>query len=234
MSHNPDETITRLDMLIVGQGFGGMYMLHKALGLGLDVLAIEAGDNVGGVWYWNRYPGARCDVMSIDYCYSFSNEIMQEWSWSEKFAAQPEILSYANYVADKLELRKKVEFHTRATSVVYDQDRAIWTIQTNTNKIFEVAFLVMATGPLSVPKGIDIPGVDTFKGDIYLSGRWPKEPVGFAGKRVALIGTGSTGIQIVPVVAEAAKELFVFQRTPIFSHKITHSTSLYIPIACGL
>jgi cation diffusion facilitator CzcD-associated flavoprotein CzcO len=208
---------TRLDMLIVGQGFGGMYMLHRARGMGLNVRAIEAGDDVGGTWYWNRYPGARCDVMSIDYCYSFSDEIMQEWTWSEQFAAQPEILGYARWVADKLDLRRDVQFETRATSLVYDDARALWTIETDRGDLFEATYLVMATGPLSIPKGLDIPGAGRFNGEVYLSGRWPHHAVDFAGKRVGVIGTGSTGIQIVPVVAEQAKELVVFQRTPSFT-----------------
>ncbi|WP_127107497.1 flavin-containing monooxygenase [Pararhodobacter zhoushanensis] len=208
---------TQLDMLIIGQGFGGMYMLHKARGMGLSVRAIEAGDNVGGVWYWNRYPGARCDVMSIDYCYSFSNEIMQDWTWSEQFAAQPEILAYANYVADKLDLRRDVQFNTRATTMRYDDARALWRVETEGGEVFEVTYLVMATGPLSVPKGIDVPGADRFAGELYLSGRWPHHTVDFAGKRVGVIGTGSTGIQIVPVVAQQAQALTVFQRTPSFT-----------------
>ncbi|MCW1933567.1 flavin-containing monooxygenase [Pararhodobacter zhoushanensis] len=208
---------TPLDMLIIGQGFGGMYMLHKARGMGLSVRAIEAGDNVGGVWYWNRYPGARCDVMSIDYCYSFSNEIMQDWTWSEQFAAQPEILAYANYVADKLDLRRDVLFNTRATTMRYDDARALWRVETEGGEVFEVTYLVMATGPLSVPKGIDVPGAERFGGELYLSGRWPHHTVDFAGKRVGVIGTGSTGIQIVPVVAQQAQALTVFQRTPSFT-----------------
>lgn len=207
----------RLDALIVGQGFGGMYMLHRARGMGLNVLAIEAGDDVGGTWYWNRYPGARCDVMSIDYSYSFSNEIQQEWTWTEQFAAQPEIWSYAKWVADKLDLRRNIQFETRATSITYDDARQIWVIDTDRGDSFEVTYLIMATGPLSIPKGLDIPGAERFQGETYLSGRWPHHPVEFAGKRVGVIGTGSTGIQIVPVVAEQADQLVVFQRTPSFT-----------------
>jgi cation diffusion facilitator CzcD-associated flavoprotein CzcO len=211
------DKITRLQMLVVGQGFGGMYMLHRARSMGLDVRAIEAGNDVGGTWYWNRYPGARCDVMSIDYCYSFSQEIMQAWTWSEQFAAQPEILAYAHWVAEKLDLRRDVQFETRATSLAYDDKRALWMIETDRGDVFEVTYLVMATGPLSIPKGLDVPGADRFKGEIYLSGRWPHRPVDFRGKRVGVIGTGSTGIQIVPVVAEQAEQLVVFQRTPSFT-----------------
>ena len=206
-----------LDALVIGQGFGGMYMLHRARGMGLSVLAIEAGDDVGGTWYWNRYPGARCDVMSIDYCYSFSNEIMQEWTWSEQFAAQSEIWAYAKWVADKLDLRRDIKFNTRATSLAFDETRQIWEVKTDRGDLFEVTYVIMATGPLSIPKGLDVPGQERFKGDIYLSGRWPQHPVDFAGKRVGLIGTGSTGVQITPVVAEQASKLVVFQRTPSFT-----------------
>ena len=213
----PAHGVTRLDMLVVGQGFGGMYMLHRARSMGLEVQAIEAGDDVGGTWYWNRYPGARCDVMSIDYSYSFSDEIMQEWTWSEQFAAQPEIWAYAKWVADKLDLRRSIQFETRATSVTYDDARRVWTVETDRGGVLDVTYLVMATGPLSIPKGLDVPGAERFRGDIHLSGRWPRQPVDFAGKRVGVIGTGSTGIQIVPVVAEQAEQLVVFQRTPSFT-----------------
>lgn len=223
-----DATRTRdvqtLDVLVVGQGFGGMYMLHRARGMGLNVLAIEAGDDVGGTWYWNRYPGARCDVMSIDYSYSFSNDIQQAWTWSEQFAAQPEIWSYAKWVADTLDLRRDIKFETRATSVTFDDARTLWVVETDRGDVFEVTYLVMATGPLSVPKGLDIPGRDRFAGDIHLSGRWPRQPVDFAGKRVGVIGTGSTGIQIVPVVAEQADQLVVFQRTPSFTLPMRNRT----------
>ena len=207
----------RLDALIVGQGFGGMYMLHRARDMGLNALAIEAGKDVGGTWYWNRYPGARCDVMSIDYSYSFSNEIQQEWTWTEQFAAQPEIFAYAKWVADKLDLRRDIKFETRATSITYNDASQSWEIETEQGDIFEVTYLIMATGPLSIPKGLGIPGAERFQGETYLSGRWPHHPVEFAGKRVGVIGTGSTGIQIVPVVAEQADQLVVFQRTPSFT-----------------
>ncbi len=207
----------RLDALIVGQGFGGMYMLHRARDMGLSVHALEAGGDVGGTWYWNRYPGARCDVMSIDYCYSFSDEIMQAWTWSEQFASQAEILRYAHWVADKLDLRRDITFDTRATSFVFDDAQRLWRVTTDRGDVFEVTYLIMATGPLSIPKGLDVPGRDRFRGDIYLSGRWPHHAVDFSGKRVGLIGTGSTGVQITPVVAEQAGQLFVFQRTPSFT-----------------
>ena len=213
----PEPALRRLDALVIGMGFGGMCMLHRAREAGLDVHAIEAGDDVGGTWYWNRYPGARCDVMSIDYSYSFVNEIQQEWSWSEKFAAQPEILAYARFVADKLDLRRDTTFCARATSIAFDDARKLWVIETGQGQVYEATYCIMATGPLSIPKGIDVPGAETFGGAIYLSGRWPHHDVDFAGKRVGIIGTGSTGIQAVPVVAETAQHLTVFQRTPSFT-----------------
>ena len=209
--------VIRLDALVIGAGWGGMYALHRLRGMGLSVKGIEAGDGVGGTWYWNRYPGARCDVMSIDYCYSFSEEIQQEWTWSEQFAAQPEILAYANFVADKLDLRRDIGFETRATSVVFDDARQLWTISTDRGERFEVTYCIMATGPLSVPKGLDIPGADSFGGTILHAARWPHDHQDFTGKRVGVIGTGSTGIQIVPVVAAQAGHLYVFQRTPSFT-----------------
>jgi cation diffusion facilitator CzcD-associated flavoprotein CzcO len=207
----------RLDTLVIGAGFGGMYALHRLRGRGMSVRLIEAGDGVGGTWYWNRYPGARCDVMSIDYSYSFSNEIMQEWTWSEQFAAQPEILAYANFVAKKLDLLRDIQFNTRAKSVVYDDDRHLWCVETEAGERYEATYCVMATGPLSQPKELDIPGAAGFQGDIYQAQRWPHHDVDFTGKRVGVIGTGSSGIQIVPVVAERAGHLHVFQRTPSFS-----------------
>ncbi|UVO50688.1 NAD(P)/FAD-dependent oxidoreductase [Sphingomonas sp. SUN019] len=211
------QPVRRLDALVIGMGFGGMYALHRTRGMGLDVLGIEAGDDVGGTWYWNRYPGARCDVMSIDYSYSFSDEIQQEWTWSEQFSAQPEILSYARFVADKLDLKRDIRFETRATRVAYDDDACLWRVETDRGDRFEATYLLMATGPLSVPKPIDIPGADMFKGELHLSGKYPHRPVDLSGKRVAVIGTGSSGIQIVPVVAEQADHLYVFQRTPSFT-----------------
>ncbi|WP_287977280.1 NAD(P)/FAD-dependent oxidoreductase [Sphingomonas sp.] len=214
----------RLDALVIGAGFGGMYALHRLRGMGLGTKLIEAGDGVGGTWYWNRYPGARCDVMSIDYSYSFSPDIQQEWTWSERFAAQPEILRYANWVADKLDLFRDIRFDTRARAITWDDARRLWRVETDAGETFEARFCIMATGPLSVPKGIDIPGADTFQGETYLAARWPQHPVGFAGKRVGLIGTGSSGIQITPVVAEQAGHLHVFQRTPSFSLPMRNRT----------
>jgi cation diffusion facilitator CzcD-associated flavoprotein CzcO len=207
----------RLDAFVVGAGWGGMYALYKLREMGLSVRCIEAGGGVGGTWYWNRYPGARCDVYSIDYSYSFSHEIQQEWTWSERFAAQPEILAYGNFVAERLDLYKDIQFNTRAIAVAYDDERNLWRIETEAGEVFEATYCILATGPLSVPKGLDMPGAERFKGDVYLAPRWPQEKVDLTGKRVGVIGTGSSGIQIVPVVAEEAEHLYVFQRTPSFS-----------------
>jgi cation diffusion facilitator CzcD-associated flavoprotein CzcO len=214
----PAETaVRRLDAVIVGAGFGGMYAVYKLREMGLSFVGIEAAGDVGGVWYWNRYPGARCDLMSVDYSYSFSKEIEQEWTWSEQFAGQPEILAYANFVADRLDLRKHIRFETRVTSAVWDDRRHLWTVKTNRGETFEATYCIMATGPISMPKDPDIPGIDRFKGQLLRAQKWPHEPVSFAGKRVGVIGTGSTGIQIVQEVGKEAGELFVFQRTPSYS-----------------
>lgn len=207
----------RLDMIIVGAGFGGMYAVYKFREMGLEIQAFEAGGDVGGVWYWNRYPGARVDLPSIDYCFSFSPEIEQEWTWSEEFAAQPELLAYINFVADRLDLRKHYRFNTRISRAEWDETRQLWRVETAGGEVFEAPYCVMATGPLSVPKDPEIPGIDRFRGELMRAARWPHEPVSFAGKRVGIIGTGSTGIQIVQEVGPQAGELFVFQRTPSFS-----------------
>ena len=207
----------RLDVVVVGAGFGGMYAVYKYRQMGLKVQAVEAGSNVGGVWYWNRYPGARVDLQSIDYSYSFSPEIEQEWTWSEEFASQPEVLAYMNFVADRLDLRKDIQFNTRVTSAVWDDARKLWVVTTNRGEHYEAPYCVMATGPLSIPKDPDVPGLDRFKGQLMRAAKWPHEPVSFAGKRVGVIGTGSTGIQIVQEVGPKAGELFVFQRTPSFT-----------------
>lgn len=207
----------KYDVVVVGAGFGGMYAVHRFREMGLSVLGIEAGGDVGGVWYWNRYPGARCDLMSLDYCYSFSPEIEQEWTWTEQFAAQPEILAYANFVADRLAIRPLISFNTRVERATYDDAAKTWRIETNAGNVYEAPYCVMATGPLSIPKGVPFEGADEFAGEIYLAAKWPHEPVSFEGKRVGLIGTGSTGIQIAPEVAKTARELVVFQRTPSFT-----------------
>ncbi len=216
-SQHPQKALRRLDLVVVGAGFGGMYAVHKFRQMGLDIQGFEAGSDVGGVWYWNRYPGARVDLPSIDYSYSFSPEIEQEWSWSEQFAGQPELMRYIDFVATKLDLRRSIQFNTRVNSAVWDEARQLWTVKTDQGDVLEATYCVMATGPLSIPKELDIPGLKRFQGRVIHAARWPREPVDFAGKRVGIIGTGSTGIQIVQTVAPQAGECFVFQRTPSFS-----------------
>jgi cation diffusion facilitator CzcD-associated flavoprotein CzcO len=214
----------KYDVVVVGAGIGGLYAVYKMREMGLSVLGIEAGDNVGGVWYWNRYPGARCDLLTIDYCYTFSPEVDAEWSWSEQFASQAEILEYVNFVADRHALRKEYLFETRVERAAYDEVEQTWSFTTDTGKTFVATYAIMATGPLSVPKRPDFQNFDSFKGELYYSGRWPKEPVSYEGKRVGVVGVGSTGIQIIPVVAKAAKEVVVFQRTPSFTMPMRNHT----------
>jgi cyclohexanone monooxygenase len=206
-----------LDAVVVGAGFAGLYALHKLRSQGLSVRVFEAAPEVGGTWYYNRYPGARCDVESVDYCYSFSDELQQEWTWTEKYATQGEILRYMKWVADKLDLRSGITFNTRVTSAVLDEDTLRWTVTTDGGEVISARFCIMATGPLSAALTPDFPGLRTFAGEVYHTAHWPHEPVDFTGKRVAVIGTGSSGIQSVPVIAEQAEQLYVFQRTPNYS-----------------
>lgn len=206
-----------LDVVVVGAGFAGLYALHKLRGQGLSVRVLEAAPELGGTWYHNRYPGARCDVESVDYCYSFSDELQQEWNWTERYATQAEILAYLNWVADKLDLRCDIALRTRVASVHLDEATLRWTVTTDAGQRFSARFVVMATGPLSDALTPDFPGLDTFAGEIHHTARWPHRPVDFRGKRVAVIGTGSSGIQSIPVIAESAAHLYVFQRTPNYS-----------------
>lgn len=211
---SPDDTY---DVIVVGAGFAGMYMLHKLRQLGLRVRVFDTATDVGGTWYWNRYPGARCDVVSMDYSYSFSDEIQQEWTWSEKYAPQPEILGYAQFVADKLDLRRDIQFETRIAAMVYDDAACTWTVTTTEQQAFVARYCIMATGCLSIPKEPQIPGLSNFNGPVYSTSRWPHEDVDLSGKRVGLIGTGSSGIQAAPELAKSAERLFIFQRTPSFT-----------------
>jgi cation diffusion facilitator CzcD-associated flavoprotein CzcO len=206
-----------IDAVVVGAGFAGLYALHKLRSQGLSVRVYEAAPEVGGTWYYNRYPGARCDVESVDYCYSFSNELQQEWTWTERYATQAEILRYMNWVADKLDLRSGITFNTRVTSAVLDEDTLRWTVTTDAAEVVTARFCVMATGPLSAALTPDFPGLRTFAGEVYHTAHWPHQPVDFTGRRVAVIGTGSSGIQSVPIIAEKAGQLHVFQRTPNYS-----------------
>ncbi len=213
----PADTDARVDAVIVGAGFAGMYLLHKLRALGMRARVFDTANGVGGTWYWNRYPGARCDVASVDYSYSFSDAIEQEWTWTEKFAAQPEILRYAEFVADRLDLRRDIRFNTRVESAVYDEARHDWRITTSDGKCCHAQFFIMATGCLSIPKDPNIPGLENFVGPRYFTSRWPHETIDFTGKTVGLIGTGSSGIQVAPELASDAASLLVFQRTPSFT-----------------
>ena len=205
------------DVIVVGAGFAGMYMLHRLRGLGFSVRVYEQGGGVGGTWYWNRYPGARCDVESMQYSYSFSDELQQEWDWSERYAPQPEILKYANHVADRFNLRTDIQFNTRVDRARFDEAENLWSVATSDSRAVTARFVVLATGCLSNARMPDIKGLTSFKGPVYHTGNWPHEPVDFTSLRVGLIGTGSSGIQSTPFIAEQAKHLTVFQRTANFS-----------------
>jgi cation diffusion facilitator CzcD-associated flavoprotein CzcO len=210
-----------LDVIIIGAGMAGMYQLLKLREQGFSVRVFEAGDGLGGTWFWNRYPGCRFDSESWSYGYSFSKELLQEWDWTENFSPQPETLRYLNFVADKFDLRKDIQFNARARRAVYDEQANRWDVTFEDDSKARAKVLVAATGPLSAPQMPTIPGVDDFKGETYHTALWPRDPNGFgpanisfAGKRVGVIGTGATGIQVIQEVAKSAAELFVFQRTP--------------------
>jgi cyclohexanone monooxygenase len=206
-----------VEVVVVGAGLAGLRALHTFRNMGLRVVVLEASDEIGGVWNFNRYPGARCDVESFDYSYRFSEELEQEWRWSERYATQPEILRYINHVADRFGLRDGVRLNTRVRSAAFDTARHGWTITAEDGRIWTPQHLVMAVGQLSAPKGTVYPGQELFEGRILYSAQWPREPVDLAGKRVAIIGTGSSGVQMTPIVAEQAAHLSVFQRTPNYS-----------------
>jgi cyclohexanone monooxygenase len=209
--------VADLDVVVVGAGFAGLYAVHALRSSGLMVRAFEAGSGIGGTWFWNSYPGARCDVESKDYSYSFSPELEQEWSWSERYPAQPEILRYLNHVADRFGLWPDLRLSTRVTSAVWDAAAAEWAVTTDDGAAVSARFIVSAVGCLSAYQVPSLPGLDTFAGPWYHTARWPAEGVDFTGKRVGLIGTGSTGIQIAPEIAAVASRLYVFQRTPNFA-----------------
>ena len=207
----------RFDVIVVGAGFAGMYALYKLRKLGFAVQVYEAGSGVGGTWFWNRYPGARCDVNSLEYSYQFSDELQQEWNWSERYSGQPEILEYAKHVADRFELAKDIQFNTRVLALEYNESTNRWSGKTDQGDHFDTQFCVMATGCLSKHNVPDIEGLDRFQGELLHTGKWPHSPVDFKGKSVGVIGTGSSGIQSIPIIAEQASSLTVFQRTPNFS-----------------
>ncbi|WP_280461083.1 flavin-containing monooxygenase [Nocardia carnea] len=205
------------DAVVVGAGISGLYAVYKFRRRGMRVHGFESAAGVGGTWYHNRYPGARCDVESIDYSYSFDEELQQEWTWTERFATQEEILRYLDHVADRHDLRSAYDFLTRVTSAVYDEAAGRWTVTTDTGKTVTARFCILATGVLSATNKPDIPGRDSFAGESYHTGEWPHEPVDFTGKRVGVIGTGSSGIQSIPIIAEEADQVVVFQRSPNYS-----------------
>ncbi|RJG09018.1 NAD(P)/FAD-dependent oxidoreductase [Pseudomonas cavernicola] len=205
------------DVIVVGAGVGGLYALHRARRLGLNVQLFEAGGDVGGTWYWNNYPGARVDVPSFEYSFSFDSELEQEWRWSERYSAQPELLSYIHHVVERYDLRSSIEFNTWVTSAVYDSKAMVWTVETEGGKSVVTRSLIMATGPLSVPVYPKLIGMDRFKGESVHTGRWATEGVDVTGKRVAVIGTGSSGAQIAPELAKAAGKLYMLQRSPAYS-----------------
>lgn len=201
------------DAVIIGAGFGGMYMLHRLRQKGFGARVIEAGKGVGGTWYWNRYPGARCDVESVQYSYQFSSELEQEWEWTERYATQPEILRYANHVADRFDLRRDIQFETRVTSAVFDETANVWRVETDKGDRLAARFVITAMGCLSSPNTPKIDGLADFAGPTYHTGNWPHEGVDFTGKTVGVIGTGSSAIQSIPIMAQQARHLTVFQRT---------------------
>lgn len=211
------EAATELDAIVVGAGFSGLYMLHELRELGLSARVLEKGSGVGGTWFWNRYPGARCDIESIDYAYSFSEELLQEWQWSERYATQPEILRYLNYVADRFDLRRDIQLNTRVEHAHYDEQINRWRVVTDDGEQFLAQFCIMAVGCLSSVKRPDFPGLDSFEGEWFHTAQWPQGGVDFTGRRVGVIGTGSTGIQSIPQIARHAGQVYVFQRTPNYS-----------------
>ena len=213
----PAPTGTHYDAIVVGAGFSGLYLIYQLRKLGMSVHVIEAGAGVGGTWYWNRYPGARCDVESMEYCYSFDDALQQEWQWTERYPQQAEILTYLNHVADRFQLRSAIELNTRVTAAHYQESSKTWKVRTDKGTEYTSTFCIMASGCLSTVRVPPFPGIERFKGTWHHTARWPHTPVDFTGQRVGVIGTGSTGIQVIPQVAAQAKHLHVFQRTPNFS-----------------
>ncbi len=211
------EADTSFDVLVIGAGFSGLYMLHRLRQLGIRTRVLEMAENVGGTWLFNRYPGARCDIESIEYSYSFSEEIQQQWVWTESMPAQPEIEAYLNFVADRLDLRRDIQFGTKVAAMTFDEEAGVWLVRTEAGETLRVPFVVAASGILSVPLEPDIPGMDTFAGTSLFSSRWPQGGLDLTGERVGVIGTGSTGVQLIPVVAREALHLSVFQRSAAYT-----------------
>lgn len=217
MSVTTEERDPDLDVVVIGAGIGGLYAMHALRERGFRVTAYEAGEDVGGTWFWNRYPGARCDVESLDYQYSFSQDLVNEWTWSERYATQPEILSYISWVASRLDLRRSIEFNTRVDRAEYDEANALWVVTLCTGATVKSRFVVTAAGSISATMVPDFPGAGDFAGEVYHPGRWPAEGVDFSNKRVAVVGVGSSGVQLIPELAKQAAQLTVFQRTPAYS-----------------
>lgn len=207
----------QLDAVVVGAGFAGLYLIHRLTRDGFTVQGYETGDDVGGTWYWNRYPGARCDVESMDYSYSFDPEMEQEWEWTERFATQPEIFRYLRHVADRFDLKRHIAFNSTVESAIWNEETRRWSISAEGQAPVSAQFLVMATGSLSAGKAPEIKGLDRFAGETYFTGNWPRQEPDFVGKRVGVIGTGSSAIQAIPILAERADHLTVFQRTASFT-----------------
>jgi cyclohexanone monooxygenase len=203
-----------LDVVVVGAGFSGLYLLHRLREQGLTVQVLESAEGLGGTWYWNRYPGARCDVDAVEYGFSFSKELDDTWEWDERFATQGRILEYLNHVADTFDLRRDIRFGTRVAAATWDDDSARWTVRTEAGDVYRARYTIMATGCLSVPKQPDIPGLDSFAGPVYFTSSWPHREIDFTGRRVGVIGTGSSAVQAIPLIAAQAAHLTVFQRTP--------------------
>lgn len=205
-----------LDAVIVGAGFAGLYAIKRLRDAGFSIQAFEAGDGIGGTWYWNRYPGARVDLECWDYSYSFSPELQDDWDWPERYPTSAELMRYLNHVADRFQLRESIQFNTKVISATFDEQANLWSVKTSDGKTVKARFFVPATGVLSVPKPPEIPGIESFKGESYHTGRWPHHEVDFSNKRVGVIGTGSSGIQVIQALAGKCKHLTVFQRTAVF------------------
>jgi len=206
-----------LDAVIVGSGMAGLYMTKRLNDRGMKIQTIEAGSGVGGAWYWNRYPGCRADLPIIEYSYSFSKELEQDWDWSEVMAGQPEIEKYLNHTADRFDLRKDIKLNTKVTDAIYDEVANIWTVTTDQGDVYKAKYCIMATGCLNEPNYPGFKNADSFKGDIYHTAQWPRDGVDLTGKRVAIIGCGSSGVQAIPQIAKQAKELIAFQRSPVYT-----------------
>jgi cation diffusion facilitator CzcD-associated flavoprotein CzcO len=216
MANGNNQRPQQYDVIVVGAGFSGLYMLYKLRKEGLSAIAFESGDNIGGTWFWNRYPGARCDVPSMQYSYQFDEQLQQEWEWPERYSAQPDILNYINHVADRFDLRRDIQLQTWVESATYKEEKKTWHVKTSKGEAI-ARFCVMATGCLSTTNTPDVPGIKTYAGEVFHTGNWPKDGVDFTDKTVGILGTGSSAIQSIPIIAQQAKHLYVFQRTPNFS-----------------